>query len=220
MKWFYLQENHYYGIKFKKKFILFINGTPQFLDVGWCRSIELNHLSGILSVFEDYYIVETGYRKVPHGGYKSEYKLSIPKSQLHNRINRFKSAINVTSFLTLRLIVDKSRVRVYSSWTSCETTPSHTLDIRKESTVNKINPFNPSHYTDNPLSKTNFGFPYSCETLFYGNVPRSKENINVKSYSRKIYKSSSPRNEINISSLGSWRMVYFKFIHVLPPPET
>jgi hypothetical protein len=60
------------------------------------RSIELGHLSRILSVMPEYYTLETGYKKLSQGGYKPEYKLSIPKSQNYNRITRFKRVLKVT----------------------------------------------------------------------------------------------------------------------------
>lgn len=180
----------------------------------WRRSIELRHLSGILGVFEDYYILETGYRKLVHGGYKSEYKLSIPKSQNHNRVNRFKDAINVLSSSIELTIDDEFHVRVYTSRTSCEATPSHPLDVRKEITIDKIDTLNPETYTDNSLSKTHFSLPYSYKAFFFDNVASSKKIINVESYSREIYKSNFYANESRLRSVGSWGMVYFKFIHV------
>jgi hypothetical protein len=60
-----------------------------------CRSIELEQLRRILAVMERYYVVETGYKRVPHGGYIPEYKLSIPHSETHNRISRFQKALQV-----------------------------------------------------------------------------------------------------------------------------
>jgi hypothetical protein len=43
----------------------------------------------------EYYTIETGYRKLAQGGYRPEYKLSIPKSQQRDRANRFRKVMQV-----------------------------------------------------------------------------------------------------------------------------
>jgi len=117
MRLFYLQGNHYYGGTFKKKYIHFTDGIFYFLpQANWFeRSINLGHLKEILRVFEDCYLVETGYRKVPNGGYIPEYKLSIPRSQAHNRINRFKMALTVLAHSQFE--TQTNRIR---RWVPCQ----------------------------------------------------------------------------------------------------
>ena len=45
----------------------------------------------------DFYTIETGWKKLPQGGYTPEYKLSIAQHQRINRIRRFQYAIYVSS---------------------------------------------------------------------------------------------------------------------------
>ena len=59
------------------------------------RSIELEDLARILAVKEDLYTIDVCYKKLPQGGYVSEYKLSITESPNHDRISRFQALVNV-----------------------------------------------------------------------------------------------------------------------------
>ena len=69
---------------------------PRKAVVDCYRSVTLEQVKAILSVFRDYYVIETGYRKVTQGGYVPEYKFSIPTSQSHNRLSRFEKAVQVS----------------------------------------------------------------------------------------------------------------------------
>lgn len=58
----------------------------------------------------EYYHIETGYKRLSQGGYKPEYKLSIPKSQNQHRSKRLQSRLEVT-IAQLKL--------KYSLWALC-----------------------------------------------------------------------------------------------------
>src|SRR5579859_3861456 len=107
MKLFHLLGKDYFGVISKRKYTLFINGTfpnpvapvsfgprgecgfVKFGGCGWVtndRSIQLDDLQRIMA-FGEFYILETGYKKSPHGSYSTEYKLSLPHNN-HSTIDR------------------------------------------------------------------------------------------------------------------------------------
>jgi hypothetical protein len=58
----------------------------------------------------EYYIVGIGYKKIPHGGYKPDYQLSIPESEKHNRRQRFKIMLEV--LLDLVILICKTKLEL------------------------------------------------------------------------------------------------------------
>ena len=139
---FCLRGHLFFGLLFKRKFTLFTSGKshafPAFLvsfsRLFWIadsllgnRSITLEHLRRMMAAFQeahrDFYSIETGWKKLPQGGYRPEYKLSIAQHQRINRIRRFQYAIYVSppalSPKRKRMLMGSLRIHV------CQSTPSH-----------------------------------------------------------------------------------------------
>ena len=87
--WSQIQEEIY---SLHKRYLLVL---WNFRKTDLCRSIELEHLKGILNILPELYRLETGFKRLPTGGFKSEYKLSIPPDQTQVRRFRFKLALKV-----------------------------------------------------------------------------------------------------------------------------